>query len=148
MKQRLALIGNGMAAGRLLDELARRNASAVYDITVFGEEPHGCYNRILLGRVLSGSPADEITLKAADWYAAHGVTLRAGTRVDRLDTVARRIVTADGEAVPYDAVVFATGSAPFVPRIDGLKSPGGKPKPGVFAFRTVDDCAAMRAYAR
>jgi nitrite reductase (NADH) large subunit len=148
MKQRLAIIGNGMAAGRLLDELARRNAAAVSDITVFGEEPHGCYNRILLGRVLSGSHADEITLKSPDWYAAHGITLRAGTRVDRLDTVARRLVTAGGEAVPYDAVVFATGSAPLVPPIDGLKLPGGKPKPGVFAFRTVDDCAAMRAYAR
>ena len=61
MKQRLAIVGNGMAAGRLLDELARRNAAALYDVTVFGEEPHGCYNRILLGRVLSGSPADEIT---------------------------------------------------------------------------------------
>jgi nitrite reductase (NADH) large subunit len=148
MKKRLAIIGNGMAAGRLLDELARRNAAAVYDVTVYGEEPHGCYNRILLGRVLSGSPADEITLKPQDWYAAHGVTLRAGTRVERLDTVARRVVTASGEAVPYDAAVFATGSAPLIPRIDGLKLPDGRPKPGVFAFRTVDDCAAMRAYAR
>jgi nitrite reductase (NADH) large subunit len=148
MKQRLAIIGNGMAAGRLLDELARRNAAAACDITVFGEEPHGCYNRILLGRVLSGSHADEITLKSPDWYAAHGITLRAGTRVDRLDTIARRLITAGGEAVPYDAVVFATGSAPVVPQIDGLKLAGGKPKPGVFAFRTVDDCAAMRAYAR
>ncbi len=148
MKKRLAIVGNGMAAGRLLDELARRNAAAVYDVTVFGEEPHGCYNRILLGRVLSGSPADEITSKPPDWYAAHGIALRAGTRVDRLDTVARRVVTADGESVPYDAAVFATGSAPFVPAIDGLRLADGRPKPGVFAFRTVDDCAAMRAYAR
>jgi nitrite reductase (NADH) large subunit len=148
MTPRLAFVGTGLAAGLLLDELAGRNAAAVYDITVFGEEPHGCYNRILLGRVLSGSSADEITLKSPDWYAANGVTFRAGTRVDRLDTVARRLVTADGEAVPYDAVVFATGSAPFVPPIDGLKLAGGTPKPGVFAFRTVDDCAAMRGHAR
>ncbi len=148
MKKRLAIIGNGMAAGRLLDELARRNAAALYDVTVFGEEPHGCYNRILLGRVLSGSAPDEITLKSPDWYAAHGVTLRAGVRVDRLDTVARQLVTADGQVFPYDAAVFATGSAPFVPKIDGLRLPDGRPKPGVFAFRTVDDCSAMRAFAR
>jgi nitrite reductase (NADH) large subunit len=148
MNKRLAIIGNGMAAGRLLDELTRRNAAAVYDVTVFGEEPRGCYNRILLGRVLSGSPVDEITLKPRDWYAAHGVTLRTGTKVERLDTVARRVVTAGGESHSYDAAVFATGSAPLVPRIDGLRLPDGKLKPGVFAFRTVDDCEAMRAYVR
>jgi nitrite reductase (NADH) large subunit len=148
MKKRLAIIGNGMAAGRLLDELAKRNAAIIYDITVYGEEPRGCYNRILLGRVLSGSDPGEITLKPPEWYAAHGVTLRAGVRVDRLDTVARRLVTADGQTSPYDAAVFATGSAPFVPRIRGLKLSDDSPKPGIFAFRTVDDCAGMRAYAR
>ena len=77
-KKRLAIIGNGMAAGRLLDELVRRNATASFEITVFGEEPRGSYNRILLGRVLSGGDPDEITLKPTEWYAStrRGVPLR------------------------------------------------------------------------
>lgn len=148
MTKRLVIIGNGMAAGRLLDELAKRNARAPYDVTVFGEEPHGCYNRILLGRILTGAGEADITLKPADWYAAHGVTFRPGVRVERLDTVARRVVTADGEAHPFDAAVFATGSAPLIPKVEGLRLADGSRKPGVFAFRTIRDCEAMRAAAR
>src|SRR5437763_10048504 len=137
-----------MATGRLLDELLRRGGLAQYDVTVFGEEPHGCYNRILLGRVLTGAGEADITLKSPDWYEANGVVFRPGVRVERLDTVARRVVTADGESHPFDAVVFATGSAPLIPRVEGLRRADGLLKPGVFAFRTIRDCEAMRAVAR
>ncbi|WP_088252662.1 FAD-dependent oxidoreductase [Fimbriiglobus ruber] len=147
MKKRLAIIGNRMATGRLLDELSRRNAGRMYAITVFGEEPHGCYNRILLGRVLSGGTTDEITLKSPAWYAQNDVTLESGVRVEKVDTVARQLVTTDSETHSYDAVVFATGSAAFIPKIDGLRLAEGTVKPGVFVFRTVADCTAMRAYA-
>jgi nitrite reductase (NADH) large subunit len=148
MRKRLAIIGNGMAAGRLLDELLRRNAHALFDIAVFGEEPHGCYNRILLGRIIGGGTTDEITLKSPDWYGERGVTFHAGTTVARLDTTGRVVHTADGEARPYDVAVFATGSRPLVPPLDGLKTADGKPKPGAFLFRTVDDCEKIRGYAR
>jgi nitrite reductase (NADH) large subunit len=148
MKKRLTIVGNGMAAGRLLDELLRRNAHGIFDVTVYGEEAHGCYNRILLGRIIGGGTADEITLKSRDWYAERGVTFHAGTMVARLDATARTLHTADGDAHPYDVAVLATGSRPVVPPLDGLRSSGGKPKPGAFVFRTVDDCRQIRAAAR
>lgn len=148
MRKRLAIIGNGMAAGRLLDDLLRRGAHTHFDIAVYGEEAHGCYNRILLGRIIGGGTADEITLKSRDWYAERGVTFHAGTMVSRLDATARTLHTAAGESHPYDVAVFATGSRPIVPPLDGLKTADGKPKPGAFVFRTVDDCQKIRTAAR
>lgn len=148
MRKRLAIIGNGMAAGRLLDDMWRRNAHELFDVAVYGEELHGCYNRILLGRIVGGGSAEEITLKPRDWYADRGVTFHAGTMISRLDTTARTLHTADGEAHPYDVAVFATGSRPLVPPLDGLRTADGQPKPGAFVFRTVDDCERIRAAAR
>jgi nitrite reductase (NADH) large subunit len=148
MKKRLAIIGNGMAASRLLDELLRRNAGESFEMTVFGEEPRGSYNRILLGRVLSGGEADEITLKPREWYAERGVAFRSGVRVTQVDPVGRKLTTSDGDAHPYDVCVFATGSSPLVPRIAGLKSDDGTPRDGVHVFRTIEDCIAIRERAR
>ncbi len=148
MKKRLAIIGNGMAASRLLDELLRRNAGASFEISVFGEESRGAYNRILLGRVLSGGEPDEIALKPNDWYAQRGVVFHAGVRVAKVDPVARRLTTSAGELHPYDVCVFATGSSPLVPRVGGLKSDDGSPRDGVHVFRTIDDCVAIRDRAR
>src|SRR5262249_33475379 len=148
MKKRLVVVGNGMAAGRLLDDLLRRNAHTLFDIAVYGEEPHGCYNRILLGRIIGGGSAEEITLKSCGWYADRGVTFHAGTTIARLDTTARMLHTAGGDTHPYDVAVFATGSRPLVPPLDGLRTADGQPKPGAFVFRTVDDCERLRAAAR
>jgi nitrite reductase (NADH) large subunit len=147
-KKRLAIIGNGMAAARLLDELFRRNAGGSFDITVFGEEPRGSYNRILLGRVLSGGDADEITLKPPAWYADRGVNFRSGCRVTLVDPIGRKLTTSDGDLHPYDVCVFATGSSPLVPPVKGLKSDDGSPRDGVHVFRTIDDCVAIRERAR
>jgi nitrite reductase (NADH) large subunit len=147
MKKRLAIIGNGMAAGRLLDELLRRAATTAFEITVFGEEPRGSYNRILLGRVLSGGAPDEITLKPQSWYAERGVAFRSGVRVTRVDPVARKLATSDGDSHPYDVCVFATGSSPLVPPLCGLKSDDGTPRDGVHVFRTIEDCIAIRERA-
>ena len=121
MKKRLAIVGNGMAAGRLLDDLFRRNAGARFDVTVFGEEAHGCYNRILLGRIIGGSSTDDILTKPRAWYADRGVAFHSDTRVTRLDTAARKLATAAGAEFAFDACVLATGSAPFVPPLDNLK---------------------------
>ena len=148
MKKRLAIIGNGMACGRLLDELFRRNAGLAFDITVFGEEPHGCYNRILLGRILGGGTAEEITTKPRAWYADRGVTYHSDTLVAKLDPPTRTLFTKDGQALPYDVAVIATGSAPFIPPLDNLTKADGCPKDGAFVFRTVEDCQRIRAYAR
>ena len=148
MKKRLAIVGNGMAASRLLDELVRRNATDAFEVAVFGEEARGAYNRILLAGVLGGRDPEEIALKPADWYAARGVVFHAGVRVAKLDPVARRLVTTAGDAHPYDVCVLATGSSPLVPPVEGLKSDDGSPRDGVHVFRTVEDCVAIRDRAK
>ena len=147
-RQRLIIIGNGMATGRLLDEILARNGAVLFEIHVFGEEPHGLYNRILIGRVVDGGTADEITLKPIAWYAANGVTFHPGALVDRLDTEARVAHTAEGGTHPYDIAVFATGSRAFIPPLEGLKGLDGRPKPGILAYRTVDDSHQIRDRAR
>ena len=129
-----------MATGRLLDELMSRSALADFEINVFGEEPHGRYNRILLGRILGGGTQDEITIKPTAWYAEHDVHLsqHAGRDARRRP---QRVETDDGEATRYDVAVFATGSRPLVPPLDGLTRDDGKLEAGIFVYRTIDDCS-------
>lgn len=148
MRKKLAIIGNGMATGRLLDELIRRDGLSKFEITVFGDEPHGCYNRILLNRVLLGGTVDDITLKTNEWYAKQGVRLRTGAAVTRLSHAAHRLWTADGHEHYFDLAVFATGSVPRLPPLDGVKMPDGRWKDGVAVYRTAADCERMRSFAR
>ncbi len=147
-KKKLAIVGNGMGTCRLLDELAARGADERYEITVFGEEPGGAYNRIMLGRVLSGEAPDAIVTKPLEWYDAHGIRLVASTRVTRLDTVRKNVETEDGQSRRYDLVVLSTGSQPLVPKLDGLLDEEGELRPGAFVYRTIGDCIRMREYAR
>jgi nitrite reductase (NADH) large subunit len=135
-RRRLIVIGNGMGGGRFVEELLARNGREQLDIVVFGEEPYGCYNRILLSSVLAGQhqPRDIVTHPPA-WYAENGVTLRAGVRIERLDTTARTVLTAGGSVEPYDIVVFATGSRPVLPPIAGIEH--------ALVFRGLDDCARI-----
>ncbi len=148
IKTRLAVIGNGLATGRLLDELMRRGALSRFEVQVFGEEPHGLYNRILIGRILSGGTQDEITLKPTSWYAENDVSFHPGVLVDRVDPARRVVETADGGEHPFDLAVFATGSRAFIPPMEGLRGEDGKPKAGVFAYRTIDDGRGIRDHAR
>jgi nitrite reductase (NADH) large subunit len=148
MRPRLVIIGNGLATGRLLDGLIARGGGDSFDIHVYGEEPHGLYNRILIGRLLGGGTADEITLKPVDWYAANGITFHCGVLVDRLDTAAKVAITRDGASQSYDRAVFATGSRAFIPPLDGLLGTDGRPKAGILVFRTLDDGHRIRERAR
>jgi nitrite reductase (NADH) large subunit len=147
-KRRLVIVGNGMATCRLLDELVARGATARYDITVYGEEPTSTYNRILLGRVLAGEAPGEIVTKDAAWFEQHGIRLVTGLAVRRLDTTRKLVETADGASHRYDTVVLATGSQPLVPAIEGATVQGGELRRGVFVYRTIADCLAMREHAR
>jgi nitrite reductase (NADH) large subunit len=147
-KKQLAIVGNGMATCRLLDELYERNAQVRYDIAVFGEEKGGAYNRILLGKVLGGASPDEIVTKPRAWYEARGIRLFDGVVVRRLDTEAKQVETADGARHRYDRAVIATGSQPLVPPLDGMTTPDGQLRPGLHVYRTLADCARMRAQAR
>jgi nitrite reductase (NADH) large subunit len=118
-KLKLVMIGNGMAGVRTLEELLRI-APDLYDITVFGAEPHPNYNRILLSPVLAGEQTlDEIVLNPLAWYARHGITLHLGQAVTKIDRIRRTVTAADGTTAAYDRLLIATGSQPFVPPVPG-----------------------------
>src|SRR5471030_3072072 len=117
MSESLVVIGNGMATMRLVDELSKR-ALGRYAIAVVGEEPRLAYNRVLLSSVLAGEVASsDIELKPRRWWEDRGITLRYGCRVDAIDTKARTIALADGNALPFSKLVLATGSLPIKPPI-------------------------------
>ena len=147
-RRKLVIVGNGMAATRLVEELVARvstsSTSEKYDITILGDEPVPAYNRILLSAVLEGThSASALSLKAASWYDAHGVTLRLGSRVLELDRERKEVMLVDGERIPYDQVVLATGSIPTLPPIRGLVQVDGQLHPKVHAFRSLRDCTDL-----
>ena len=142
MKQRLVVIGNGMSAIRTVEELLKLDGDQ-HQITVFGAEPHGNYNRILLSPVLAGEKRfEDIVTHDRAWYAKHGILLYTGNPVIAIDR-ARRVVTAlDGLQVPYDRLLIATGSKPFIIPVPGHQLPG------VIAFRDIHDVETMLDAAR
>lgn len=136
-KMKLVMIGNGMAGVRTLEELLKI-APDLYDITVFGAEPHPNYNRILLSPVLAGEQTlDEIVLNPVSWYEENGITLHLGKKVVDVDRRRRVVVAEDGTTAGYDRLLIATGSNPFI-----LPIPG-KDLPGVIAYRDIADTNAM-----
>ncbi|TGD65572.1 NAD(P)/FAD-dependent oxidoreductase [Tabrizicola sp. WMC-M-20] len=140
MKQKLVVIGAGMASGRMLEAVFE--AGGNFDVTLFNAEPRGNYNRLMLSPVLSGEKTyDQIVTHDEAWYQAHGVDCRFGEPVVRIDR-ANRIVTSNTGGVPYDALVIATGSAPFIVPVPG------KDLPGVVAYRDLEDTNAMIAASR
>ncbi|OAS16476.1 nitrite reductase large subunit NirB [Paenibacillus oryzisoli] len=136
-KQKLVLIGNGMAGVRCIEEILAI-APDRFDITIFGSEPHPNYNRIMLSKVLQGSTTvNDITMNDWQWYQDKGITLYAGDSVVHIDTAKRKVVSEKGKIVAYDQLILATGSLPFM-----LPLPGAD-KPGVTAFRDIKDCNKM-----
>ncbi|MBB6628584.1 NAD(P)/FAD-dependent oxidoreductase [Nocardioides sp. KIGAM211] len=141
MSERLVVVGNGMAANRLLDDLAVRG----YDghVTVLGDEPVPAYNRILLSAVLEGShPRGAIALPER---TPDRTDLRLGTRVLEVDRERREVMLVDGERIGYDRLVLATGSIPTLPPIRGLVRMDGQLHPKVHAFRSLADCERLDA---
>jgi nitrite reductase (NADH) large subunit len=137
MSEPLVIVGNGMAAARLCEELARR-ALGRYAVAVIGAEPRLAYNRVLLSSVLAGEVrASDISLKPANWWSDRGVTLCYGAGVTAADIAARTVTLADGRALPFAKLVFATGSRPV-----SLPIPGAD-LPGVHTFRDIGDVASM-----
>ena len=136
-KPRLVMVGNGMAGVRTLEELLKI-APDLYDITVFGAEPHPNYNRILLSPVLAGEQTlEEIVLNDWAWYEQHNIKLHAGCKVNDVDRTRRVVRAANGVSVAYDRLILATGSNPFM-----LPIPG-KDLEGVLAYRDIADTQAM-----
>jgi nitrite reductase (NADH) large subunit len=148
VKERLIVVGNGMAGVRAVEEILSRNGSEMFDITVFGDEPYGNYNRILLSNVLAGADdTAEIYLNPIDWYVDNDIDLRAGVRVVKIDRFARVVQADDGTAMYYDRLLLATGSRSFFPPMEGMWTDNKALTAGVFGFRSLDDCAAMIDFA-
>jgi nitrite reductase (NADH) large subunit len=139
-KQHLIVIGNGMVGHHLVEQLVERGAQERYRITVFGEERHLAYDRVHLSEYFSGRDAASLALSTADYYAEHGITLRLNEAVTAIDRDASEVVTPEGR-LPYDRLVLATGSFPFVPPIPG------NDRAGCLVYRTLDDLDAIRAAA-
>ncbi|HEX3140137.1 MAG TPA: nitrite reductase large subunit NirB [Rhizobacter sp.] len=136
-KMKLVMVGNGMAGVRTLEELIKISPD-LYDITVFGAEPHPNYNRILLSPVLSGEQTlDEIVLNPLSWYEENNIKLHLGKKVVDIDRRNRVVKAADGTEEPYDRLLIATGSNPFI-----LPVPG-KELEGVIAYRDIADTNTM-----
>ncbi|ACO78525.1 Assimilatory Nitrite reductase,large subunit; NasA [Azotobacter vinelandii CA] len=141
-KLKLVMIGNGMAGVRTLEELLKL-APDLYEIAVFGAEPHPNYNRILLSPVLAGEQTfEEIVLNDLDWYRDNGIDLRLGCKVVDIDRENRRVTASDGSQAEYDRLLVATGSSPFI-----LPIPG-KDLQGVIGYRDIADTRAMMETAR
>ena len=139
-KPKLVILGNGIAAARLAENLLGRNHP--YDITIIGGEPHGNYNRILLSNVLNGSQSpDEIVMNPHQWYADNAIDLLHAW-VTGLDAAKKQVILHDARRIPYDLLVLATGSRPFVPPIPGTDLYG------VYTFRTLDDCTSIAKFAK
>jgi nitrite reductase (NADH) large subunit len=141
-RPKLVVLGNGMAAGRVLDELFAR-APDRYDVTIFGAEPRVNYDRIMLSPVLAGEKRfDDIIVHSDDWYARHRVDLRKGETVVAIDPVAQTVRTQSGVVERYDALIIAVGSRPILIPVPGVELPG------VVTFRDLDDVNAMLAAAQ
>ncbi|UHA73237.1 nitrite reductase large subunit NirB [Paenibacillus sp. 481] len=140
-KEKLVVIGNGMAGISTVEQILKLTSR--FDITVFGNEPHPNYNRILLSYVLDGSKTiDDIVLNGWDWYKENGITLHTEMSVSHIDETNQEIVTDSGKRVCYDKAIIATGSNPFM-----LPIPGSK-KQGVIGFRDISDCQQMLKAAK
>ena len=140
-KQTLIVIGNGMVGHHFLEQFSQSPAADAYNIVVFGEEKQLAYDRVHLSEYFSGSSHADLAMGTADWYADQGIDLHLNEPVTGIDRDARMVTTPKGE-YPYDQLVLATGSYPFVPPIDG------NDQEGCFVYRTLDDLDAIQASAQ
>lgn len=137
MKQKLVLIGNGMAGMRTVDELLKLSPDK-FDITVFGAEPHGNYNRIMLSPVLAGEKKlSEIIINDLQWYQDNKITLYTGKTITKIDRTQQKVLADDGTVANYDRLIIATGSVPVM-----LDIPGHDLE-GVISFRDINDVNVM-----
>ncbi len=139
--RRLVVVGNGMAGVACVEQILKRKHD--FEITIFGDEPHVNYNRILLSSVLAGEKsAEDIVLNDVDWYRENGLRARLGVRVAGIDRAAQTVIDDEGRATHFDELILATGSSAFIPPIPGVE------KKNVHVFRTLDDTRALLEKSR
>ncbi len=134
--QKLVVVGNGMAGVSCVEQILRH--APKFEITIFGDETHVNYNRILLSSVLAGEKsADDIILNGLDWYRNNGIDLKLGVRITDVDPLAKTVTGDDGNVTGFDKLLLATGSSPIVPSIEDVK------RDGVYVFRNLDDTRSL-----
>src|SRR3990170_3378326 len=144
--ERLIVIGNGMAGVATVEHLLARRSDVA--VTIFGSEPHINYNRVLLSSVLAGEAGfEDIILNPLDWYEQHGIELHLNATVSRIDLSGKSVITESGAPYPFDKLLIATGSIPFIPPIRGIQTDGVL-IPGVFTFRNIEDTQSMIQHAQ
>src|SRR5687767_2128594 len=118
----VVVVGTGMAGAKVVEEILARTPDR-FHLRMFGAEPHGTYNRILLSSVLGGfADPKQLWLNPLEWYAQKGVQVHAGVKVEQIDRSSRLVSGASGKVVePYDYLILATGSRPFVPPMEGAR---------------------------
>ncbi|MEC0129022.1 nitrite reductase large subunit NirB [Paenibacillus pabuli] len=141
-KTKLVVIGNGMAGVKCVEEIIALGPDT-YEIVIYGNEPRPNYNRIMLSKVLQGEHSlQDILINDWTWYDDHGIRLRTGETINRINTHAKYVETESGIRETYDILILATGSSPFIPPIPGID------KERVMSFRTIDDCTRMSDYSK
>ncbi len=139
-RAQLVMIGHGMVGQRFLESLVERSQD--YEITVLCEEPRAAYDRVHLTSFFSGKSAEDLSVVPAGFMDRHGITLRVGEKAAAIDRLERLVRTASGEEIPYDKLVLATGSFPFVPPVPG------RDREGCHVYRTIEDLEGIRAAAQ
>ncbi len=140
--QRIIVIGNGMVGQRFLEQLASRVASDAFEVTVFCEEPRAAYDRVQLTSFFAGKSAIDLNMVPARFFEDQAITLRLNDRVHAIDRIRKTVRSARYRDVPYDKLVLATGSFPFVPPIPG------RDRRGSFVYRSIEDLEAIRGAAK
>ncbi|MEH6530801.1 MAG: nitrite reductase large subunit NirB [Photobacterium frigidiphilum] len=136
-KQRIVVVGNGMVGHKFIDTLVQDASADKFDIVTFSEESRLAYDRVKLSAYFSGTTADELALTDEGYYQQHGVNFVLSDKVVALDTVNNHVVTESGRQEPYDKLILATGSYPFVPPIPG------NDQPHCLVYRTIEDLEAI-----
>jgi nitrite reductase (NADH) large subunit len=140
-RRNVLVVGNGMVSHRFCEKMLERDVDKQHRLVVVGEEPRPAYDRVRLTSYFASRSVDALILGGGDWYAANGIELVVGARVTSFDRARREATTSGGAVFPYDRLVLATGSAPFVPPVHGIE------KKGAFVYRTIDDLDAILAYS-
>ncbi|WP_051471282.1 nitrate reductase [Patulibacter minatonensis] len=136
-RERLVIVGGGMASIAVVEAAFAHRPSAHWDVTILCGEADAPYDRVRVSHLITPDPREDVSLRPQEWYSAHDIDLRLATWVHRLDTDAREVVLESGERIPYDRAVICTGSQPATPPILGLDLPG------VVAFRTRADAGRL-----
>ncbi len=139
--KKLVVIGNGMAGVACVEQILKH--APKFEITIFGDETHVNYNRILLSSVLAGEKSlDDITLNGLEWYQQNDIRLKLGVRITDVDPEAKTVTGDDGSVTCFDKLLIATGSSALIPPIEGVQ------KNNVFVFRNLDDTRALLERSR